>query len=321
MFIKSSIIITLLSLQAHSETLREQRENLLKTLQTEHQLNAEQIAKIRGIMEATSVMGQGNPEMTKHPMSREECKTKSLPKLQLTNEPSCPGKNMALMKGPEGAVCIDQFEFPNIACEYPMVWVQANEAAQICEVMGKRLCDAHEWEGGCHGELTAADYPYDAGKGLKDGAAFEKMRAVHNANATKSKRYAYGGSEYKKGICGANSTKDANCNGGDWKRCGSNTYPAGSFPECKSPYAVYDQHGNAAEHMNLPLSPEQRSSHPSKKLGHTEMKGSWFIFDKFHAHQDWCRWRAPYWHGTTVMHPKSHHNYHLGFRCCANAKN
>ena len=54
----------------------------------------------------------------------------------------------------------------------------------------------------------------------------------------------------------------------------------------------------------------------SKTLGYTEMKGSWFIFDTYRAHDDWCRWRAPFWHGTRVMAPDSHANYHLGFRCC-----
>ena len=76
------------------------------------------------------------------------------------------------------------------------------------------------------------------------------------------------------------------------------------------------QHGNAAEHMSLPLAPEQMSSRGSRELGVTEMKGSWFIFDRYRAHEDWCRWRAPYWHGSRVMDPASHHNYHLGFRCC-----
>jgi hypothetical protein len=50
-------------------------------------------------------------------------------------------------------------------------------------------------------------------------------------------------------------------------------------------------------------------------LGYTELKGSWFIFDTFRAHPDWCRWRAPFWHGTKVMDEHSHANYHLGFRC------
>jgi hypothetical protein len=68
--------------------------------------------------------------------------------------------------------------------------------------------------------------------------------------------------------------------------------------------------------MNLPLAEEQMASRGSKELGYTEMKGSWFIFDSYRAHEDWCRWRAPYWHGSRVMAPKSHENYHLGFRCC-----
>jgi hypothetical protein len=68
--------------------------------------------------------------------------------------------------------------------------------------------------------------------------------------------------------------------------------------------------------MNLPLDESQMASRGSRALGVTEMKGSWFIFDRYRAHEDWCRWRAPYWHGTRVMDPHSHANYHLGFRCC-----
>jgi hypothetical protein len=77
---------------------------------------------------------------------------------------------------------------------------------------------------------------------------------------------------------------------------------------------VYDQHGNAAEHMNLPTKPEELAS--AGGMGLTEMKGSWFIFSGYEAHPDDCRWRAPDWHGSKVMDPRSHANYHLGFRCC-----
>ena len=64
------------------------------------------------------------------------------------------------------------------------------------------------------------------------------------------------------------------------------------------------------------LDPGEMASRGSRTLGVTEMKGSWFAFDDFRAHEDWCRWRAPFWHGTRVRDPKSHANYHLGFRCC-----
>jgi hypothetical protein len=81
-----------------------------------------------------------------------------------------------------------------------------------------------------------------------------------------------------------------------------------------SPFGAYDLHGNVAEHMNLPLAPEQLAS--AGGHGWTEMKGSWFIFSQFEAHEDDCRWRAPDWHGSPILDRKSHSNYHLGFRCC-----
>lgn len=269
-------------------------------------------------------VGQGNPKVTQHPVSREQC----LEMLHKRNiryhnprfEKICgapymaPLYNPASQKPEDAKACIDQFEFPNIPCEYPVVWVRANEAAEICRAVGKRICDAHEWEGGCAGALLEPDYPWDV-KGKTDQETIRQWRSIHNAKYQSSQNWAYGPKQ-RKGVCAADSFKSPNCDGGNWQRCGSNTYPTGYFPECKSQLEVYDQHGNAAEHMNLPLSKDQMASAGSKTLGHTEMKGSWFIFDKYHAHPDWCRWRAPYWHGTRVMAKDSHHNYHLGFRCC-----
>jgi formylglycine-generating enzyme required for sulfatase activity len=141
------------------------------------------------------------------------------------------------------------------------------------------------------------------------------MRAAHNAKYEPSRSWSYGPA-YQAGICAAASQKSGTCGGGGFKSCGSNTYPAGSFPNCRSALGVYDINGNAAEHMNLPLAPDQMASRGSRTLGVTEMKGSWFIFDRYRAHPDWCRWRAPFWHGSRVMSPSSHANYHLGFRCC-----
>jgi formylglycine-generating enzyme required for sulfatase activity len=228
---------------------------------------------------------------------------------------------MAPLYDPESAApeqakaCIDQFEFPDMPCEYPVIWVKAREAAEICAAQGKRLCDAHEWEGACQGSLEPPDYRFDLAAGVSPNVAVERMRAAHNRAYASSKRWSYG-PEYRRGVCAAGSSKSPGCLGGGWNQCGSNTYPAGSFPDCHSSLGVYDLNGNAAEHMNLPLSPSQMSSTGSTTLGYTEMKGSWFIFDTYRAHEDWCRWRAPYWHGSRVMDPHSHSNYHLGFRCC-----
>lgn len=309
-----------------AQDLKTQRQQLISHIKATHSLTDKQVAQLTAIMEKSPVMGQGNPATTKHPVTSEQCledlKKKKLDFSNIEYEEICGGKYMAPLfdpatqKASDAAACIDQFEYPNIPCEYPVVWVQANEAAEICEVMGKRLCDAHEWEGACEGDLQAPDYEFAMAKGLTPNAAVERMRSSHNAKEGKKKTWAYGGAGYQKGKCGGNSSKANDCNGGDWKKCGSNTYPSGSFPDCKSKLDVYDQHGNAAEHMNLPLDESQMASKGSKSLGYTEMKGSWFIFDKYYAHQDFCRWRAPYWHGTKVLDAKSHHNYHLGFRCC-----
>lgn len=274
-------------------------------------------------------MGTGNPAVTHHPMTTEQC----LDKLKKDNisyenpqfEKICGAPYMAPLYDPakqkpeEAKVCIDQFEFPSIPCEYPVVWTQANEAVEICAAAGKRICDAHEWEGACAGDLQPPDYEFDTFKGQSPEAQLKSRRYAHNRIADKNPVWSYG-KERKKGNCGMNSVKDDGCNGGDWKRCGSNTYPTGSFPECKSALEVFDIHGNAAEHMNIPTKPDEMASTGSKTLGYTEMKGSWFIWDKYQAHPDHCRWRAPYWHGTKIMHPKSHSNYHLSFRCCKDVK-
>jgi formylglycine-generating enzyme required for sulfatase activity len=215
----------------------------------------------------------------------------------------------------DAPACIDQLEFPDVPCALPVVWVKAREAAELCEAVGKRLCDAHEWEGACAGALEAPDYRFDLARGVPPATAIERMRAAHNRSETPRRIWSYG-PEYRKGVCATSSHKTPGCNGGGWSRCGSNTCPAGSFPACRSPLGVYDLNGNAAEHMNLPLEPGEMTSRGSRTLGYTEMKGSWFVFDDFRAHVDSCRWRAPYWHGSRVLDAHSHANYHLGFRCC-----
>jgi len=193
--------------------------------------------------------------------------------------------------------------------------VKAQEAARICAAEGKRMCDANEWEDACQGQAQPPDYRFDLTQGVTPETGIHLMRQAHNQAHAADKRWSYGPA-YQLRICATGSFKTSGCNGGDWAHCGSNTYPAGSFPACRSPLDVYDLNGNAAEHMNLPLNPSQMSSHGSLTLGYTEMKGSWFIFDTYRAHEDWCRWRAPYWHGSRVMDAHSHANYHLGFRCC-----
>jgi len=306
-------------------TLSEQNEELFREIQAVHGLEDGQMAQVRAIFSGSGFLGQGNPAVTKHPTTPAECREKlSAAGVSYANsrfQEICGRPFMAPLYDPsretpeDARACIDQFEFPDIPCVFPVVWVRAREAAQLCEAIGKRLCDAHEWEGACAGALKAPDYRFDLAKGPDASASVGRMRQAHNRAHEADKAWSYG-KEFRTGICGAASFKNAACTGGSWTECGSNTYPAGSFPECRSALEVYDLHGNAAEHMNLPLDESQMASRGSQTLGHTEMKGSWFIFDTYRAHEDWCRWRAPYWHGSRVMDADSHRNYHLGFRCC-----
>jgi hypothetical protein len=298
---------------------------LFKQLAEVHRLTPGQLDRVRAIFERSGYIGQGNPAITEHPLTPGQCRTRApaggAPDADAEFERICQARYMAPLYDPrsqrpeDARACIDQFEFPDIPCAYPVVWVKAAEAVQICEAMGKRLCDAHEWEGACAGALEPPDYRFDLADGLSANAAVARMAKAHNRKYEPGRTWSYGPA-YQRGICAAASHKSASCAGGGWSKCGSNTYPAGSFPGCRSSLGVYDLNGNAAEHMNLPLAPGQMASRGSKTLGVTEMKGSWFIFDSYRAHPDWCRWRAPYWHGSKVMDPASHANYHLGFRCC-----
>jgi formylglycine-generating enzyme len=296
-------------MESMAEPLELQREKLLSHMERELTLSADQMARVRAVFAASSILSQGNPRISQHPIGRAECRAALAERPLRPGDAGCGAPHMAALADRDASssavACIDQFEFPNIPCEYPVVHVSAREAAQLCEAVDKRLCDAHEWEGACAGDLEPAEREYSWGKDR------QTMRRLHNASRTRV--WAYG-SEKNHALCATTSYKTPGCPGGGFNSCGSNTFPAGSFPDCVSPFGVYDLHGNAAEHMNLPIRREQLTS--SGGSGATEMKGSWFIFSRYEAHEDDCRWRAPDWHPSAVMSTHSHGNYHLGFRCC-----
>ena len=317
--------LCLLAGAATAPALQQHNEALLRRLQQVHGLDDAQLQRVRAIFQRSGVIGQGNPAVARHPMTPEQCAARRAQTPRVDDEAAfervCGSANMTPLYDPatqrpdQARACIDRYEFPDIPCEYPVVWVKAREAAQICEAMGKRLCDAHEWEGACDGALRPPDYRFDLARGVPADVAVGRMRDAHNRAAAADKRWSYGPA-YRSGVCATGSAKSPGCVGGGWTGCGSNTYPTGAFPDCRSALGVYDLNGNAAEHMNLPLDASQMASVGSAELGVTEMKGSWFVFDTIRAHEDWCRWRAPYWHGSRVLDTHSHANYHLGFRCC-----
>ena len=321
----TGLLFLILSGQLYAaDSLTKQKNELLERIKQVHKYEQQKMDSLKKVYFSYSSISHGNPVPTKHPVSSQECLQSTKQGSTFDNpkfEKICKDRYMAPLYGPEetadkAKVCIDQFEFPNIPCDYPVVWARALTAHEMCEAVGKRLCDASEWEQACAGELDGEQYVLaDPGTSVKTAHGSQRKKI----NAARKKVWAYGSSQ-DHSKCGANSAKSSGCNKAlqtgksVWKHCGSNTYPSGNFPECKSKFEVYDQHGNAAEHMNLPLFAGQLTREGS--TGHVEMKGSWFIFKKYSAHPDDCHWRAPYWHGTRLNHPKSHQNYHLGFRCC-----
>jgi hypothetical protein len=312
--------------QSAVRPLQETNGALLEQIERVQHLTDRQVAALRAIFARSPYIGQGNPAVTRHPLTPEQCGAKAREAGVVFENPDferiCGAPYMSPLYDPatqrieDARACIDQFEFPDIPCAYPLVWTRAREAAEICEAVGKRLCDAHEWEGACAGELLEPDYRFDLAEGVPPSVAIERMAREHNAADAGKEVWSYG-DRYQRGICATGSLESPQCDGGSFALCGSNTYPAGSFPDCRSKLGVYDLNGNAAEIMNLPLGSSQMASGGSRELGYTELKGSWFIFDSYRAHPDQCRWRAPYWHGTRVMAENSHRNYHLGFRCCS----
>lgn len=297
-----------------AKTFAEQRAQLYTTMERELGLGEKTMSRIRDIFEGSPLLGQGRPDDTVHPMSRQECRDIRAKADVVEADPRCPRPNMVPIYNPaagetaeSATTCIDQFEFPNIACEYPVTYASALEASELCEAVGERLCDAHEWEGACAGAMLPPEQDY-----RWDQVSRPMMTMMHNASRPIT--WAYGPQEDKK-RCGEWSFKNETCDPSGLVRCGSNTYPAGAWPECVSPFGVYDQHGNAAEHMNLPLNASELTSRGGS--GQTEMKGSWFIGGRGTLYPDDCRFRAPDWHPSPVKMEGSHRNYHLGFRCCA----
>lgn len=118
--------------------------------------------------------------------------------------------------------CIDQYEYPNRVGEKPMVAVNFQQAAELCQVQGKRLCTSSEWELACEG-TERLPYPYGY---VRDPESCNIDRAYIESNDE-----AYARQE----------TREAEIARVDQSE------PSGSRPKCVSSYGVYDMTGNVDE--------------------------------------------------------------------------
>jgi formylglycine-generating enzyme required for sulfatase activity len=282
------------------------------------------------------------PNNSWHPASRAQCVNRVIKtgiiKPNSEYEKVCGAKWMSPVPDENGnihnsKVCIDQFEFPNMPCEYPVVWAPASTAKSICESMGKRVCNSHEWEGACAGRTDERN-PY-----LFNLSSLQDRRVIYNKDREISWAFSWN-SKFRnvtdtRELCGVYSLNDPDfdpylqngkaknyyipigkskeCHSGssDYKSCGTNTWPAGFKHLCVSRYDVYDLHGNVAEVTNFP-----RTEKGLARVGNTdrtERKGSFFV--QRSGYPDDCRVRQPYEHFNEFATDK-HSYYQEGFRCC-----
>lgn len=190
--------------------------------------------------------------------------------------------------------CIDVFEFPNQACELPLVWMSPVQASQMCTAQGKRLCEQREWNLSCRADPAGgADRVYAYGNDLDV--------TICNTNKSRVGRATK---------CALQTMNDL------WTTCTTDTEPSGAFPQCKSRFGVFDQHGNVAEIMTR--------AHWDG-FTYDQLKGSAFHYvdvqkkptdpgGYWTRYPDHCNFE-PLWHVERIE-TAAHVNYHLGFRCC-----
>jgi hypothetical protein len=239
---------------------------------------------------------QGNPELARHDVARAQCLA-GLEGVTLQSDAqkaTCQGRPMMVpihRGGVAPKTCIDVFEFPNVPCELPFVWMPPTWARETCNAQGKRLCTQEEWVLACGGDPAG-------GKAWKHAYGDElDLAACNTQKSTKASG------------CDADTARSA------WKTCATLTEPAGAFPRCRSRFGVHDMHGNVAEEMTR-LDPDGQV--------YSQLKGSAFFYvdvarkpgdaPRRDNYPDHCG-HDPRWHVEPIGEAL-HANYHLGFRCC-----
>lgn len=169
---------------APAQTLADNNARMFQEMQQARGLSDAQMQRIRAVFAGSRFIGQGNPAVTRHPMTPQQLAAKlgQDPRSYYRNRAfaricgapfMAPLYDPATQKPEDATVCADMFEYPNVPGIYPVTWVRAKEAAELCWAEGKRIGDAHEWEGASHGALTPPDYFF--------GRSVQAARAAHNA--------------------------------------------------------------------------------------------------------------------------------------------
>lgn len=175
--------------------------------------------------------------------------------------------------------CIDRYEFPNKKGELPALLVSWTSAKKQCEALGKRLCTVDEFNFACEGEEML---PYT------NGYVRDPQKCSIDKEYRKREKKLY---PYEK--CMSRPDCKAHLEKLDQR------LPAGSMPECVSPFGVYDMNGNINEWVEIP-----GKEYPDR----SGLKGGWWG-----PVRNRCR-------PTVDFHHEDDYGYEEGFRCCADAR-
>jgi len=187
----------------------------------------------------------------------------------------------------------DQFEFPDIPCAYPVVWVKAKEPPSCVRPRASGCAMRTNGKAHADGRLEAPDYPFELAKGVASrGRDTQHANWLTIVQYAPSQRWSYGAT-YQRGICATGARRA-------WivtAEAGPSADPTPTLRDHFRPVTARScirLNGQCGRAYEPSIAPDQNVNRGSKTLGYTEMKGSWFIFDTYRAHEDWCRWRAPF---------------------------
>ena len=178
----------------------------------------------------------------------------------------------------------------------PQGYISRTQALRACELAGKRLCRASEWQQACKGR-GGFKYPY--GKDEVRGRC--NTRKPH----LPAKLFGQPPAGY-----GPQHLNDPRLN-----REPGFLAATGAYADCVSDYGVFDLMGNlhewVADEVNSVLPkkiPIPYGAHNMGKRGNGVFMGGYFSSQREHGRG--CEY-------VTTHHAPGYHDYSTGFRCCA----
>ena len=165
----------------------------------------------------------------------------------------------------------------------PQGYISQVQAAAACQNAGKRLCSADEFHRACRGDDPTDYYPYGGTTHIAGACNEGKGSSVAKFFGTDASKWTY-----------------ANFNDPILNMWDGGLAVTGAYPQCQSPYGVFDCVGNLHEWGD---------DAPDAK-GHGRFRGG--FYGDAEVNGPGCLY-------TTSAHEPTYHDYSTGFRCCMDA--